>query len=40
MPKARPIEQLIVYLETKMDDKDDKMTKKKTKNSQTQIKLH
>ena len=27
-------------LETKMDDKDDKLTKRQTNNCQTQIKLH
>ena len=41
MPKVRPIQQIIVhFLETKMDDKDDKLTKRQTNNSRTQIKLH
>ena len=29
-----------VLLETKMDDEDDKLTKRQTNNGQTQIKLH
>ena len=40
MPKARPIQQFIVHFETKMDDKDDKLTKRQTNNGRTQIKLH
>ena len=40
MPKARPIQQLIVHFETKMDDNDDKLTKRQTNNGRTQIKLH
>ena len=41
MPKATPIQQIIVYLfETKMDDKDDKLTKRQTNDGRTQIKLH
>ena len=42
MPKARPIQQIMVYFffKTKRDDKDDKLTKRQTNNGRTQIKLH
>ena len=40
MPKARPIQQIMVYLWTKRDDEDDKLTKRQTNNGRTQIKLH
>ena len=40
MLKARPIQQLIVHFETKIDDKDGKLTKRQTNNGRTQIKLH
>ena len=33
MPKARPIQQVIVYLWTKRDDKDDKLTNEQQSDS-------
>ena len=32
--------ELLCTFEAKMDDKDDKLTKRQTNNGQTQIKLH